>query len=337
MKNRVRFQKLLNFDLSNEEVEKIICDTNFRANSIDEFNSNFWGSLIKHNKLSFNWHNVFKYYNEYGLDELLIKFINRNVLNEEQEDFIDITRYKEVYFKMFDEVLINNDINDISVFERIISPELKCEKLNVLNVNIDKIKSIIRYDSLVFNKENFDFINSNYKSILAYFIKENIDKYIANIDMYEIDYECFGEILNENNISDGNKLAIVNYANTHEFEIKDENIAFVIAKIVTKHSTEIKLETIFRQSILDFSLGNEMSIKLLSSQYEIMSDVEIITILKKMGGEYERITIPYKHPVIEDNKLNNELAHILEKRGIISSSSKIKKGLRINNRVKFEN
>lgn len=140
--------------------------------------SNLWPIMLNRNIVAFSENNFTNYFLKYGIDKILIKYLNSSSslvdFSKTSEKFGD-----EVADKLFEAVAICNGILT-EKYEKILTDlNFIFDKLNAENINDDKFEVLIRTHILEMNPDMLKFVREKYPKHLYKFIKCNLDKYLV--------------------------------------------------------------------------------------------------------------------------------------------------------------
>lgn len=322
--------RLLRFDVKYSHKESIIEEVNFIPTNINKYDNELWALLLNKNELKFLWKNVFNYYDKFDLDDNLIKYLNKTLVNNEIGK-VHIKGKQDIYYKFIEKVLCNCEIKDI-ILDKLLDENLDYTEFNIVEADKNKVNILIDKKIIVFNVENFKLINENYHVCLIRFIEVNIDEFIKGINEHEIDNEIINDIILSKNINDINKLKIIEFANDNvEYRCNNENCAEAILDLFIKNKPNFMLNSTLRQFLLEQDISVEKKIEFLVSQFEFYDKEETKQILNSLGGEYAKITTFTRTLIIlPETEVNYKLVKKLKKRKVISTFGEHKKGIRVN-------
>jgi hypothetical protein len=206
-------------------------------------NSELWELLLENGIVELSTSNVMNYFRRHGMDETLVKFINRMDTGIHFTD-IDEEFGKDVAKKFFDDVSINNDIetdkykkilNDLGyVFDKYDADEIAEEKIQVL----------IQDNILQMCEEGLNYIRNKYKNLCMLFIESNFNEYLKLQTADIFSYDEAIQVL-ELEFEDDKKIELLGYTKeaisvrkkrlspklfvyilTHNFDKKDANYLY---------------------------------------------------------------------------------------------------------------
>ena len=179
-------------------------------------NTNLWEYIVINSKVLATYENIYNYYIEFGLDEKIIEFINRNneilsVTNFENLEFLKkVSLTDKISLNVFKSIISKVGTYTIEEFNEIFQVSDNKKKLKLLiefgliEKSIDSFMSLSELDielALLFIENNKTFIAKNIDKItlnidqikaitnssLTQYIKEQSIKQIKNIDLEKIE------------------------------------------------------------------------------------------------------------------------------------------------------
>lgn len=170
---------ILNNNSVNEEIkEKYIASLHSTIDDITRVdNQGLWKILMASGIVKMSVSNVVCYFQKYGLDDELIKFINGMNLNADytsvQEEF-----GMEVAEKFFDSVATNNEIETAKYQKILIDMGYCFDTYDAKEIEDEKINVLIDNGIIEMNEMGLDFIRNKYEGHCMHFIEQNINEYI---------------------------------------------------------------------------------------------------------------------------------------------------------------
>ena len=204
-----------------------------------------WDDLLKNRVIDYSEYNLMDYFLEKGLNSSLINYINSN---DKNIDFSSISKEyeNENFEKLFENIIIANELND-SKYEQIIkSLNFYYEKFNILEIERNKILILINEKIIRMNPETLIFLRNNYPDTVLYFIRKNIDIYeeIMNDDLFLHDELI--EILSWD-IDDSIKLFLLKFS-TESISILKKNYSTDIKQYILKNNLDDRdMYTLFEE------------------------------------------------------------------------------------------
>lgn len=353
-------KNIINDDSILFELRKIVIEkNNFKTNDISTFpkvindNSesdsksiNLWEILLSNNKVLPAWNNILIYYEEYGLEESLIAFINNNIteisksvhLKKEELDNRENERRK-AFVNLFSDLLACDLLNN-DAFEIVAE---KCpfiyKEIDISSLNETKVKELCENNKLSYNQNHINLIRSKNPKLLNIFIIKNINSalkeenkgFITENDVQnflcsaEISNDCFIAFIESENFS---------WENIYNEDVSKKVINFVIEKSHTK-KIPVKFNFIIKKMI-ELKYQINQIIKFVNLQMANYAMEEIKSSLELLNSPYKNLFIKERKQLeIQYSDFNEELCKNLRNRNLISSYIKDSKGnLKINRKLK---
>lgn len=202
---------LNNDDVSDDNKNEYIKKLHNKIQRIDEVrNKDLWKSIILNVAAEYNEYNIISYYQENGLDDILVDFLNK---------YDDKLNYKEIIeadkASLFGlDCLSCNGILNAKYMQIIQNLFESFESFNVLGVEEEKIKALISANMIPLNANNLIFFRDHYNDNVIDLIQINIDDYFKIVKDGLFDAEEAVEVLNSKRLSDAKKKKLLNISNT---------------------------------------------------------------------------------------------------------------------------
>ena len=345
----------ISFDFRKRIIEK----NNFIVNDIETFpkeindisesetnNINLWGILLTNKKILPTWNNILVYYEEYGIDEPLITFINSKInevaksllLTQEELDNRENAR-RQRFVNLFSHLLVTDSLND-DVFEVITANcPFVYKDIDISALNESKVKYLCKNNKLSYTQAHINRIRDKNSDCLNIFIDKNIksalkDENIEFITENDIQYFLSSSKINENSFI----LFIENDNFSWETIFNENVLKKVISYIVNKnHKNKIAVKLSFMiKKMLEFDYKINDIIKVINLQMDNYPIEEIISSLELLKVPYNKLFIKErKQLALFFSDFNEELCKKLKNRNLISSYSKdSKENLKIHRKLK---
>lgn len=314
-----------------EKVETLINDINY----IEDLD------IIKHllveSKILATWENLINIYvqNENVFISEIISFIN---VTENAEELSKITintdEPDEAIVKSFlSALLLNDDIENNNYYEILSSVPYIYNSLSFENLSFEKVKSLIQKKRLTTNNTNYELLKVNFEDLHILLIENNVNKFIKEIETFEIENNDLLALLESDKISILIKEKIIENNDTSIFTI-DSDLLTQIGNLLLENSNLNISHEIIMAIGTDSNLNLTDKIKIFNKWNRIYDDDDIETFLVSLDEPYSLITENGKRPLLSNNAINKELAENLEIKGYISKyeieNKKLKKkGIRI--------
>ncbi len=258
---------LNNADLTNEHKQSYISALRTIITSIKEIvDSSLWASLLNADIVQYSECNIMDCFNTVKLNESVISYINRCDIDL---DFSKTEYDKDIKEKLFDSVIICNDINNLKYKQILVSLKFMYDNFDIAEISDDKIAILIDTDIIRMTIDNLKFMRENYLNWKVYFIRKNIEKYIDIMDDALFLQEELIEILTWD-ISDELKTQLLEFTDD-EISVIGKNYSLVIClHILNNNFSESDLPDLFssfeqwddsiQTKIFDYAVKNIASI-----------------------------------------------------------------------------
>lgn len=200
---------LNNSDLTIENKQSYISALRTTIASIKEIeDSSLWTSLLDADVVQYSECNIMDCFNTVKLNKSVISYINRCDIDL---DFSKTEYDEDIKEKLFDSVIICNDINNSKYKQILVSLSFIYDNFDIVEISDDKITILIDADIIRMTVGNLKFIRENYLNWKSYFIRKNIEKYIGIMDAALFSREELLEILTWD-ISDELKIQLLGFS-----------------------------------------------------------------------------------------------------------------------------
>ncbi|WP_346907254.1 hypothetical protein [Faecalicatena orotica] len=168
---------LNNTDLTTEHKQSYISALRTTITSIKEIeDSSLWASLLDADIVQYSECNIMDCFNTVKLNKSVISYINRCDVDL---DFSKTEYDEDIKEKLFDSVIICNDINNSKYKQILVSLKFIYDNFDIAEISDDKITILIDTDIIRMTVGNLKFMRENYLNSKGYFIRKNIEKYIG--------------------------------------------------------------------------------------------------------------------------------------------------------------
>lgn len=212
----VAIAALNNPDLTVEHKHSYISDLRTAIVLIKEIDEiALWSQLLDVNIVQYSERNIVDCFNTLGLSKSVIGYINRCDIDL---DFSKAEYDEDTKGRLFDSVIICNDIDNSKYKQILVSLKFIYDNLDIAEISDDKITILIDTDIIRMTADNLKFMRENYLNRKFYFIRKNIEKYIDIMDDALFSREELIEILTWD-ISDELKIKLL--------ELSDDEISVI--------------------------------------------------------------------------------------------------------------
>ncbi|STB42086.1 Uncharacterised protein [Clostridium perfringens] len=321
--------ELLNLESLKKDLQvEIIKRKRFIISSFTEItNISLLDELLLNNKVSISWSNLNFYFNQKGLNNYLINYLN---LKSNIEILADEIISKEVIDDYFDfkcKIILEKNIDDKSIekFKNLFNEPIG--DINLSSISNERLLLLIQLKIIKLTPSIYNHIAKKSNSIVL--IEQNINKYMDNREEYEyfLDDSEVKYILKSKNISSEQKSRFLSILDNDELNLSG-NYKFIGDFVLKKNITELSE---IEKEVID------LYFKELKSKMNSMSPEEIREFLSKLRIEYEEFNILGKKPfwVNLDENMNSEFLKMLQEKEVISSCKYLNNGkFKINRKMK---
>lgn len=140
-------------------------------------NAKLWAMALNGNVILFSVENFMSYYEQFGLDENLVGYLNR------YNEMVDFSTVKADYgedtaTKLFDSVVLNNTV-DNQKYEKILNDlDYEFDSYEKVGLSDEKILILINNSIVSMNINSLVFFRQKYKGHIYTFINRNLEKYL---------------------------------------------------------------------------------------------------------------------------------------------------------------
>ena len=233
---------LNNANLTTEHKQSYISALRTTITSIKEIaDSSLWSSLLDADIVQYSECNIMDCFNAVKLNESVISYINRCDIDL---DFSKTEYNEDTKGKLFDSVIICNDIDNSKYKQILVSLKFIYDNFDIAEISDDKITILIDTDIIRMTADNLKFMRENYLNRKFYFIRKNIEKYIDIMDDALFSREELLEILTWD-ISDELKIKLLELSND-EISVIGKNYSPVVClHILNNNFSESDLPDLF--------------------------------------------------------------------------------------------
>ncbi|WP_370776112.1 YobI family P-loop NTPase [Holdemania massiliensis] len=275
---------LNNSDLTIEHKQSYISALRTTIASIKEIeDSSLWASLLNADVVQYSECNMMDCFNTMKLNKSVISYINRC---DTDLDFTKTEYDEDTKEKLFDSVILCNDINNSKYKQILVSLEFFYDNFDIAEISDDKITILIDTNIIRMTADNLKFMRENYLNLKFYFIRKNIEKYIDIMEDTLFSQEELLEILIWD-ISDELKIQL--------FEFSDDEIS-----IIGKNYSPVICLHILNNNFSESDLSE------LFSSFEQWDDSIQVKIFDYAVKNIESIM---NNPISVSEKLKNNLIH----------------------------
>lgn len=258
---------LNNSDLTIEHKQSYISALRTTIVSIKEIeDSSLWASLLDADVVQYSECNIMDCFRTVKLNKSVISYINRCYIDL---DFSKTEYDEDIKEKLFDSVIICNDINNSKYKQILVSLKFIYNNFDIAEISDDKITILIDTDIIRMTVGNLKFMRENYPNWKDYFIRKNIKEYIGIMDDALFSQEELLEILTWD-ISDELKIKLLEFSDDEISIIGKKYSPVVCLHILNNNFSESDLPDLFssfeqwensiQAKIFDYAVKNIESI-----------------------------------------------------------------------------
>ncbi|NGT02698.1 hypothetical protein [Clostridium perfringens] len=223
-------------------------------------------TLLERDVAIYSIENIIEYYKEYGLSNVLIKFINRGL---GQLNFTEISNQYEndLIEKFFNDCVNCDDLTNVKYKEILISLGYIYDIFDVKGISSEKFSILVEEKIIKMSLENLRFIRCNYPDGIMNFVRKNIMEYVKILTDESFILDELIEILSWD-IEDEIKIQLLRLTG-ESISIIDQRYSNVLNEYILKNNLdEEDLPKLFSEySNYDHSIKSiiyELSIKYIS-------------------------------------------------------------------------
>lgn len=201
-----------NEDISVDEIISFLDKYDIIVEDINKVRNDIWNGLFEYSLIKPVWNNIIVYYNSYKVDttqrSTIISHIIEFLINKPMEDKLNTNENKEL-----SRVILQHDIDDIGeeIYTNIIRTFEQIEKIPDYTIVEKNMKCLLKNNIFATTKENLAICFNKYKSNFHYFILNDIQLYVDNINSYVLSKEQLEYIVNRDSIDNTVLYNIVYY------------------------------------------------------------------------------------------------------------------------------
>lgn len=182
-----------NANLTTDYKQSYISALRTTITSIKEIaDSSLWSSLLDADIVQYSEYNIMDCFNAVKLNKSVISYINRCDVDL---DFSKTDYDKDAKEKLFDSVVICNDIDSSKYRQILVSLNFSYDTFDIAEISDDKITILIDTNIIRMTADNLKFMRENYPNQTFYYIRNSIEKYIDIVDETLFSQEELLEIL----------------------------------------------------------------------------------------------------------------------------------------------
>ena len=297
-----------------------------------------WKILIIENKIEANWSNLLSYYielEEQEIDSFLIEYLNI------EENYKQLSESQINNEKAFDKDEILQPFNTKLILSSSLSDDaysylihsiwfVNYEDLNIKELNLSKVKSILNTNILSLTQENINNLKEDFAPEHITVIEKKKDEFLEKVSNFELDSDDILKIVNSLKFTIEEKFQIIENINLSLLD-ESKDLKEKVSKLYIDNNQNIENIDLFDKL---FYGENQYDLELLTSRIEYFEDCDMIKpYLAAFENEQykELLDINGSKFYLEDTAQNRILLKKLKIKNCISSWKENKKTLGKNN------
>lgn len=305
-----------NSEIIKQVIEKKLCN----SVNLDNVPSEKWRDIVKVNKVRCDWNNFFLYYDEFGLDEVLVSWLNqKNIFNklhslkDNISDELDFDKIKMLSQDLFKDENIDNKV--IRKFKNLLIPT---EEVDIQTMSSEKLDLLIKARLIKFNQTMYVEIEHYNNKLLIDYVMKNIDNFMNELSKLKIDDYIFNELFKRKSFSTSNKLLLIHKILEDQGITESETADNIINYLIDENLVLDQYEKIDYLELFKYG-ATELSLKLLLGFEELIDNTKLYEYLKAFDNPYNNININGKKVKLVNDDLNTLFANKLIERRAIST------------------
>jgi len=304
------------------------------AKITDVADTNLWSHLLSANKIAPTWDNLEEYFvhAELEIDDVLINFLNQEVnynpLSQKYFFYSSVNEAKPNLSSLLEKLQACNELSDAS-YEKLI------EVYGVIwgtfpaitSLSEAKVSAFIKRGRLKLNKTNFDLLKTSFNDLYTLIIEKNFDGFMKSFETYSLDVPGIKALLATTQLTLAQKIKLINkidlsFIDTNSELVRDINL------LVVKPRDSAKLSQSLVEILIKHTKNLDVQVSLFLGQLQNLDKVSAKTLLKNFIPKIVDI-FNNSNPTISMTENNVKFVNALERLGLISSQSTVKKGIKI--------
>lgn len=170
-----------------------------------------WKPIVSNRAVALSEKNVFEYFIENNLDNIIIDFINDSSL---MLDFSNVNEHYISQKKKLFHAFVNSPRLSDNAFRRVVPSFMeRFDDFSYSGITTPKMRVLISEKIIQMNENSLEFMREKYPDLLDIYIEQNIDEYVELIDASLFSQEELLSVLSMN-VSDDQKLILLKMSNT---------------------------------------------------------------------------------------------------------------------------
>lgn len=313
-----------------------------------------WAGILNSGVAESNETNIWTYWEEFGIDNVLSSFVNKNDARLNFRPLVDQYGNKKGA-KWFSDVMACNEIRTDKYIEILKSCGFYySDGFTIAEIADEKMKLLIDKNLVRFSEESLKFIRTNYPPVLYRFIRKCFNDYVEGMNQSMFNHAELLEILSWD-VSDEQKLKLLKFANK-PISVVDKGYSTLVTMYILQNRRDIndmqklcleysRLADEIKPIVVDYaqskidsiingSLDSSTDLKLLllgqanisdSNKYRLLLKM-LASVDKQQGklcfermllNEFSKIFVAHAKPKIPKSDQNKKILDVLVNRGWI--------------------
>ena len=216
--------------------------------------------------------NVLLYFQSFGIDDVLIKFINSHeaLSYEDKDPGTELLREN-----FFDAIIVSNDIADNHYALMLTSLGFYYEEFDIENISKDKMDILVAERIVLMSANSLIFIRDNYPNNLMHYIEKNITEYVKLMTDELFSFDEALEIL-DLKVADEHKIAVLGFTDEPISVSGKGYIGKIKAHILNNNYNESDFRNIIKHYDEEIDLVKSVIERLVAANVDDVLENEIV-------------------------------------------------------------
>jgi hypothetical protein len=291
--------------------------------------------LISNDCVITKWENLLLVFNNHEkINNIIIEYINifENAIQLAKQKIPSTKVEEKNTFGLFWRALIQqNEISEESYALILKSGLWWYEDLDINNLSEKKVSLLIENNSINPTAKSFNLIKQHHKNLIIKLIEKHKDKFLGTTEEIVLDPDNLNQILKSTHLTNSEKKFFLNFCSEDAIISNIENKQLLMKMLIADVNLTVS-PNLIEKILLNDQLTPTDRILLFNKNSAVLDNNKTKVFLTSLTPEYSEINNTEKKATIEDNAPNRELLNALEAKGLISSTSETKNGLRVNHK-----
>ena len=286
-------------------------------NKMDEVPKELWDNLLAENKIIESWANILSYFDENGLTESLITFLNQQSVSYslgKTRATSDKDLNEEKLKKLWLAILTCDKLDDTAYDTLLTNCPWYYNDLSLDTLSQTKIRSLIQRRTIRLNTAIFTKVNTSAPELRGLLIARNFTDYQASIANYPVEIVDFIYLLGSN-LSKSEKDALLPLINDEQLRADDELVASYRNQALTSSQ-----KIVFSPETIQILLRHaDISVKsqLLQRFGHRLDSEQLKGAIAELPNFAPLLTVDGKDHVIVANSIDSDILKLMKKAGLI--------------------